>query len=44
LDALNKHWETEFKSWDKVMPMTFEEVLTRSNAESEANARKYKKR
>ncbi|MBE6404586.1 MAG: hypothetical protein E7040_01030 [Lentisphaerae bacterium] len=32
LDALNKHWETEFKSWDKVMPMTFEEVLTRSNA------------
>lgn len=32
LSALNKHWETEFKSWDEVMPMTFEEVLTRSNA------------
>ena len=32
LDALNKHWETEFKSWDEVMPMTFEEILSRGNA------------
>ena len=32
LDALNKHWETKFKSWDEVMPMTFEEILPRGNA------------
>ena len=32
LEALNKHWETEFKTWDSVMPMTYEEVLTRENA------------
>jgi hypothetical protein len=32
LEALNKHWECEFTSWDSVMPMTFEEILTRSNA------------
>ena len=32
LDALNKHWETQFKNWNEVMPMTFSEVLTRENA------------
>lgn len=32
LDELNKHWETNFKSWNDVMPMTFDEVMTRENA------------
>ena len=31
LAALNKHWETSFKTWDEVMPMITEEVLTREN-------------
>lgn len=32
LDALNAAWETEFASWDAVMPMTLEEVKGRANA------------
>ena len=31
LAALNKHWETNFKTWDEVMPMITEEILTREN-------------
>jgi len=29
--ALNKVWDTDFVSWDKVMPMTAEEVADRGN-------------
>lgn len=31
LDALNKEWETQFKSWDKVKPMTRVEIITRNS-------------
>ena len=31
LDALNESWETKFKAWDEVMPMTEEEVRKHSS-------------
>jgi len=31
LEALNEEWETEFKSWDEVEPMTAHEVRRRGN-------------
>lgn len=31
LDTLNAEWDTAFKSWDDVMPMTMEEVKDRAN-------------
>ena len=34
LDKLNHQWDTSFKSWDKVLPMTKEEAWSRKNHNS----------
>ena len=31
LDALNAEWDTRYRSWDKVMPVTWEEAQQRGN-------------
>jgi hypothetical protein len=41
LDALNKAWETNFTSWDAVVPMTLHEVTGRANAAPWAEFRSF---
>ena len=41
LDALNAEWETEFKTWDEVMPMTTLEVKGRGNYAPWADHREF---
>jgi hypothetical protein len=31
LEALNKQWETEYKSWDEVTPLTTDEMMARNS-------------
>ncbi len=31
LDALNKEWKTQYKTWDEVMPLTYEDAIKSGN-------------